>query len=550
MRKILILLGACIVLLLGGYAGYRGYSVWKQSHLISLARTFIAKGDQRNALLSIKQVLLANPRNIDACRFMADLAEASHYPSVIMWRSRVVEMAPHSTADRIALVRVAAAAGDLALATNSLAEVSDSGKQTSLYHNTAGMIAAMTGKLAEAESHFIEASRLEPTNPVPRLNLAVVQLQQTNSPAPAQGRATLLQLRTTPGVDCLALRELIKDALRTGRVNDALSYCSELVKDTNSVYSDQVLRLEVLHTSRPAEFKTALATAQREAASTPGHIYQLASWQLTRSGAAETIKWLKTLPRDIQTNQPTALLIANCQLELHDWRGLQQFIEPQNWAETEFLRGALLARALREQNMLDSSKAMWDQAVRTVNGQRIGLTSLLRLAGEWKWQTEAEELLWTIVDRYPGERWAADALTRALYLGGRTRSLMAFYNQQTKRRPDDLSARNNLAMTALLLDAREYNPHQLAQEVYQKSPTNSSFISTYAFSLYQRGKNAEALQLIEKLPQKELQDPSVAGYYGLILKATGHQAKARTYLEKSSRGTLLPEERKLFERAL
>jgi hypothetical protein len=54
---------------------------------------------------------------------------------------------------------------------------------------------------------------------------------------------------------------------------------------------------------------------------------------------------------------------------------------------------------------------------------------------------------------------------------------------------------------------------------------------------------------MQQLPPKALEDPSIAGYYGLILQATGDRAKARAYLQWASKAKLLPEEQKLFERA-
>ncbi len=109
--------------------------------------------------------------------------------------------------------------------------------------------------------------------------------------------------------------------------------------------------------------------------------------------------------------------------------------------------------------------------------------------------------------------------------------------------------KNNLAMTALLLDTREFKPYDLAREVYQTSPTNASYVSTYAFSLYLQGKNAEALKVMRTLKPGELQEPSIAGYYGLILKATGDRARAKAYLDWTAKARLLPEEKKLFDQA-
>jgi hypothetical protein len=323
----------------------------------------------------------------------------------------------------------------------------------------------------------------------------------------------------------------------------------DLVEQTNSTFSDRLLRLDVLKGSQNAEFKPALTAFQREAGTNTAKIYELSTWQMTRIGPAETLAWLQSLPRNMQTNQPVALLTTECYTLLRDWRGLQNSLKQQDWAELEFVRHAFLTRALRGQDLTAAAKAEWDLALKTANGQKGSLTMLLRLAAQWNWQSEGEDLLWTIVNQYPGEKWAFGALNQALYADGRTRSLMMLYSQELKRSPSNLAMKNNLAMTALLLDAQELKPHEIAREVYQKAPTNAAYVSTYAFSLHLQKKDAEALKVIEQLKPQELQNPSIAGYYGLILKATGNGAKAKTCLELASKAKLLPEEQKLFDRA-
>jgi tetratricopeptide (TPR) repeat protein len=196
-----------------------------------------------------------------------------------------------------------------------------------------------------------------------------------------------------------------------------------------------------------------------------------------------------------------------------------------------------------------AAKGEWEQALKATNNQKGGLVMLLRLAASWNWQSEGEELLWTIVNRYPAENWAFQALSQTLFAGGHTRPLMMLYSQELKRSPANLGIKNNLAMTAFLLDAKELNPHELARDVYQKAGTNAAYASTYAFSLYLQEKPADALRVFQMLKPKELEDPAIAGYYGLILKATGNKEKARAYFDWAFKSPMLPEERKLFERA-
>jgi hypothetical protein len=54
---------------------------------------------------------------------------------------------------------------------------------------------------------------------------------------------------------------------------------------------------------------------------------------------------------------------------------------------------------------------------------------------------------------------------------------------------------------------------------------------------------------VQQLKPRDLDAPTRAGYYGLILKATGSDEKARIYLNWTSKAALLPEERTLFDRA-
>ena len=44
MRKIIVILACCTIVLLLGFAGYRGYELWKQNHWLALAKGFAAKG--------------------------------------------------------------------------------------------------------------------------------------------------------------------------------------------------------------------------------------------------------------------------------------------------------------------------------------------------------------------------------------------------------------------------------------------------------------------------------------------------------------------------
>ena len=552
MRKTIIAIASCIVLLLLGYAGFRGYKVWKQNHWLTMAKDFAAKADARNEILCLQQLLRINPRNLEACRMMADLTEAARSPSALIWRQRTLELNPNSVEDRLALAQTAMLFKDYATATNALAKVKEADQKNANYQNLAGVVDISLGQLADAAGHFSEAARLEPANPTPRLNLAILRLHGSNTLDLAEARIDLKRISmeaTNFTMRCQATRELIGDALRFKDTATALTLSQALVQPTNAFFSDKLLRLDVLKTTGSAELKPAIAQYERDAGSNGAAISEMATWLMTRTSPAETLTWMHTLPMATQTNQPAATLIAGCQVLTQDWTGLQNSLSKQNWDELDFARHAFLARSLRGQKLEGAATAEWAAAMQLTRDGKAGLTALFRLAAQWQWDDEAEQILWKIINQYPEESWAGQTLQQALIMGGRTRSLMQLFSVQAKRMPADMEIKNNLAMTAMLLNSQEVNPYGLAREAYDKMPQNPSYASTYAFSLYQQKQYAEALKVMQKLTPKQLNDPSIAGYYGLILKATGDNAKAQSYLGWALKGKLLPEEQKLFQQA-
>jgi tetratricopeptide (TPR) repeat protein len=552
MRKPFFSIVCFTALLLLGYSGYRSYQTWKQKHLMSMAREFAAASDMRSAQLSLTELLRINPQNIEASRFMADVTEPDQKSASLFWRKHVVALDPHSTNDRLALAAIAIKMHDLKTAADALEGIEQADRNTAAFHSVAGDFYAAAGKFAAAEGHFREAMRLEPQNLALELGFAVVCLHDTNGTETAEARNMLNQLsvnQNNPALRCQAIRELTIDALHNHQKNASLTLSRRLVQETNSIFTDRLLRLEALREAKNDGFNTEMAALQREAQNDTTKIEELTMWQFGKIPALESLTWLRSLPMSTQTNKTVALLKSECCVELQDWRGLQACVEKGNWGELEPVRHAFKCRALRGQGLNDAAVVEWKQALQTANNQEPDLVMLLRLAVQWNWLSEGESILQTIVDEHPNDEWARQSLARALFASGQTRSLMQLYNQEATRSPSDLMAKNNVAMTALLLNEQELKPHQIALELYQESPTNSYFAATYAFSLYQQGKKAEALNILNRLGPQQLENVTVAACYGLLLEATGNRKQAKRYLDLASKTQMLPEERALIDNA-
>lgn len=565
MRRLIVILTCCIAVLLLAYTSYRGYQVWMESHGISLAKEYLSHSDGRSAFLALQQVLKTNPRNLEASRMVAGLMEVEHSPTALQWRQFVLELNPGSLADRLALAQAAIFYRDYPLATQALAGVATPDKNTVVYHDMAGMAALMGGQAVEAEAHFSESIRLDPSNLVPQMNLAVLRLHRTNALDMAEARIALQRIiinSTNAALRIQARRELVNDAMRFKDFATAENLSKELVQQTNSIFTDKLLRLDVLMKSQNDQFKPTLAVYQSEAGTDPVKISGLTRWRMINLSTTNALGSLQRLPEQSRTNQTVEVLIATCQMQLNDWQGLLDGLQRQNWddpahpwSNLEFMRHAFIARTLRGQGLTEASTAEWGVAVKSASDQKFQSTqrdsfkTLFDLSVSWKWNTEAEQILWTVVNQYPEEKWAFPVLRNALITWHRTRSLMQLLATMEKRSPNDLTIKNDLASTALLLGAREAKTYEMAQEVYEKDPTNPYCTSTYAFSLYVQGKNAAALKVMRQLAPQYLQDPSIAPYYGLVLKANGNRTEAKTYLDRASQTQLFPEEQALFDQA-
>ncbi len=553
-KKIIIIIIGCFVILLGGLAAHHFYKVRKEAHLITMAQQFLAKSDEQNAMFCLRTVLRSNPKNVAALGMMANIYTAQHSPFALAFRKLVVELNPNSMEDKLLMAQTALIMGDYRSATNVLSFVGVEGKKTAEFHNVAGATAELGGQLGEAEAHYTEAMRLEPKVPAIQLNLAKVRLRGSNAAIKAEARTALSRIADDPAngiLCCVALRELMADANRSQQTQTAIALSKKLVLQTNSTFSDQLLRLNLLKQAGSAELKPALTEAQHVAAKNVVNISVLATWMAANTPLDGNLAWLRSLPPDIQTNYPTSVLIAQCLVFKPDWPGLQMWVtnSASNWGDHDFLRHAFMARALKELNLIATSDTEWQRAVTLCQNKQPNLVELYKLIAQWNWESRGEDILWDIVDKYPGDQAANKALEEILFKTGRTRPLMMLYGQQLQWASKDLSIKNNLAMCALLLDAQELKPYDLARTGYESAPDNQSYISTYAFSLYLQKKYAEALQIIEKLSPQQLKKPSISGYYGLILKANGNPTKAKPYFDIALKSSLLPEERKLFERA-
>src|SRR5215471_17943659 len=164
LKKAVIFASVLTVLAVGAWFGRKAYKRSTERRLISQAAVFLEKKDFRNAALSLQRALQLNPMNADSCRLMGDMLDTVGVPASLGWRIRTVHLQPDNVGYRLLWAESALKLKDYRSAADALESVDPKFRDTAAYHQLVGSLAWNTGRGADAEKHYLEASRLEPQN--------------------------------------------------------------------------------------------------------------------------------------------------------------------------------------------------------------------------------------------------------------------------------------------------------------------------------------------------------------------------------------------------
>jgi hypothetical protein len=376
-----------------------------------------------------------------------------------------------------------------------------------------------------------------------------VRLESREAAVSNAAHVELVSMQTNAQFGAHASRALAAHHSARKDFETALKYSSALVQRTDVTFDDRLDHLTLLCQAKRPEFESYAAQLEQTASTNSVLVFAVTGRLLACGETNKTLAWLKSLPAPMQSEQPVSLAFADTLSRLKDWRGMEERLRAENWKDQEFMRLALLAYAVRNQNDETVAKVHWKKSLQLAAQHPERLAMLAQLSGGWRWDAETEDVLWRVVKNFPREGWAVDSLNNGYIRTANTRGLFSIFATLLDRDATNAVVMNNYASLALLIGTNLPRAHQIAHEVYLKGTNNYAYVSTYAWSLHLLGKEAEALALMEQIVPAKLADPSVAGYYGAILAANGQKEKARAFLDRTQGAPLLPEEKALAEDA-
>lgn len=541
---------AIVLLIALIWGGHDLYARWQERRLVRRALVAIQNGDDATASLAARTVLQIKPNSAPAARIVAQLLEKTGNRTALDWRHKVVEVEPRSVDDALALARCALQFNEPAVAEQALSGIDEQGKQQAGYHAVAATLAELKKDDETAIREWEQAVQMAPAETVYQLQLGTLQLQSADQSQHAAGQATLDKLRQDPKQRTAATRALITDGVaRHENGQHLIELAHDLQGYPDATITDRLIYLDFVHQLGAPEFTSYLTKLEASVSSNPVELGALLEW-MSRSGLnLLALDYIKNLPSDTLNKWPVPFTIAQLYDRLKDWRKLEEITKNSDWRQGEFIRHAYFARALRAQDKLAAAEHEWAAATKDASPQSSSLMALMRTTAEWKWEKEMVDLLWSLTKNQDKQKEAIQELYRYYERSSDTQGLYRVLARWEELEPDDLNVQNNLAQISLLLDANADDARRIAAELHHKAPSNAAYTTTYAYSLLTKGDAKGAVKVMNSLTPEQLRDPAVSAYYGICLAAL-HDEKARDFLAAGQRASLLPEEKKLVEKAL
>ena len=528
----------------------RAYSSWRESRLTDRANEMMEKGDLDGAAQAAQQMLQFRPDSVAAFHILADATEKQHKPETVAWRAQIARVLPRSLDAHLNLASAALRFGQLDTARRALESVSEADRDKPAYHVVAGWLAKAQGNEKAVEEHFAAAVAKEPENDLYQFNLAVLRIRSPDAQKYEEALNILERLRKVQGFRAGALRALLADAVQRDELERADILAQELQMHPQVTFADYLLALDFYRKLDPKKLDAVLEKVKPVAARDPGDLARLMEWMNKNGMAAEVLKWSDKLPSEATSAPPPAIAVAEAFAEVKNWSRLKRWTRNTGWGDSEYLRLAFQAyssRQMKQSGTETEFDANWRAAERAAAESPDRELNLARLAMKWELTGEAEQLWQRVAKHTPLRREALDALYRIYRASNNTKQLLNVARQLHESSPRETGLMTNYARLALLLAPTTDEAQRKAKEAYEAAPNDVRSAVTYAFGLYALGRTTQGIEVLNKIPRGELEDPHEAVYAAVLFADDNQVDVAREFIAAARSGPLYPEEKKLLD---
>lgn len=529
------------------------YRIWKQERALEQARAYMKQDDVRNAKIALDVALLAAPGNPEAWRTAADFLEQNGAAQALRLRRQIVELAPSSLDDRVAMIYTAIRFGDRVAAREALSGMTEEQANQPPALRAALAFALLTNNSPIADALYDRLRSIYPDDQELHYNQAALRCLIPDPAAAAVARGEVEKFVTVPTFKIRALRWLLVDALRRDDKPMARQWSRQLADDPAAEINDLLHRANVALLIDNQKLEVILPAIEARAAKRAADVATLVRWLMGQKRVDLAMAWLAMLPVETTVKPEVADVGAELALDQQNWRLLGSLLEQGAWGKVppETVQLAMSARVMADRQRTDLRKRVWEEAITSAGANSTSLRMLARLSGAWKWEAEMELTLWAVARTYPDQTWAH----LALFYGYRAKRNAAGMREvaATLRQQDSGLARyqHDWALLSMLTDpSKQWNNDKGVMKIlYDSDKANPYYVVGYGFALAQAGRAPEALKIIEALTDLDKALPARAPYLAYIYGANKMAKETKFYVEAAANIDLLDEERGLLRQA-
>lgn len=533
-------------------AGKPFWRHWKQQAAITQARSFAANNDYRNAVLALRRATEQNITDLETWKIVADFLTDIGSPEAITARRNAVNLSPDDNSLRLAYVIESLRFGEIQSAKEALAGVTEGASRDIAFHRMAAAVAMALRQTGALVGHLQRILQFDPANAEARFNLAALRVWGDDAKLVEPAIAELRAL-TAPGnpMRVRAALELLKLSART---LDKASI-DALVVFLHQQFVGHALAPSQLADAgqQPPGWFALLEALKIDAAKNSFDAAQLGRWMASLGMQREALLWLEDLPPAMTRGPTVGSVMIDLIVTTNDMERLRKVLVDGGAfgrIEPAIVDLAYAARWQRSHRLEARGRTTFEDAISASAGSLNSLRALLRLADAWGDAEGGESVLRRVVQDYPGERWAYEALRLSYTRRRDTEKLFQLYSVWAPRAPENRPVQRTWIMLSLLLNKPGTEVYAAARREYAASPDDTATVLCRAAALRAQGQPADALAVLDAMPVAEWQRPKVALWRGVLLAETGQHDRARTALQIAMTGQgFLPEEQTLLQTA-
>lgn len=540
-------------------AGYKGlkpiYKSWQQRNALALAAACIAKNDDKGATLAFRRAVMANPKNPEVWRKIADFLELRRSPERLWIWERLTQLDPSATEYRLRAARAAVDMGDWDRANTHLEAISASARTSADYVLVRSDALLLKGSTPDARELLTNFLTQHPNDERVQLELYELGLQSTDPSERIAAEIHLRELARGNGPNSTeALRQLTYASAKAGRNELAASDAKELADRTDATVEDRLLFLEMEFATNsftlPLSIKKTLDLAGK---SPPADQRAILNYLVRRGLAKQAIEWLETQPASFLATQDALQSHIDLAIATYDWDKtyalLAKLDPPVPQEVLQKLRATQQAQSREaDSEALDS----WQDALAAARNDISLLTVMIQLSSAWNWAEGRERVLWTMSEKVPNNPLIWKELLTINVRSGDAPQLLRILAALMALEPANRQYRISWLNLQFLLNKGDSQNLLAMAEADANDFRDTDTQLVYAVYLADAGRTEEALKVADAMPESVRTSPESAVYLSYVYAKARKPAIVKSILAPISLDDhrLIPEERALAERAL